>query len=529
MKRCPYPKGGRPGTGFRCGLAFLCYCLVLTVQADTPAPSDWAGEGWHAEAADREEVLGLLDSASLHLRQNAFEPALADLERAYELTRARRDDPLFLQVLNALATAYYDAGELPLAQRYYEQALAMDSDDDQARAITLFNLGHINASGGRFEEAGRQFAGSLALSRKNNDLSGEAYAHKALGVNALASGDTAAARQEFGAALATFAQLGDGIQAANVNRHLGDTALAEGQVDEAIQAYLQALPVYMENTMEAGQMRVYRGLSAAYEERGDFEKSLLAHKAYAILQQELMAAQGREGTKRVQAEFETRRYADENDHLLTLNRSQQDELAYQQSLLNRQYIIIALAAGVLLLIFLLFLRSQQFARQMQSLAITDELTGLFNRRAILQKGISEWQRARRFERPLSCLMFDIDHFKRINDTYGHETGDQVLREVARAIKDSLRQSDSLGRLGGEEFLLIAPETEPGKAESLAERIRRNVAGMHFANMAGQSVTLSIGVAQSLGERSLEELIREADGALYTAKHEGRNQVVMCQA
>jgi two-component system cell cycle response regulator len=163
----------------------------------------------------------------------------------------------------------------------------------------------------------------------------------------------------------------------------------------------------------------------------------------------------------------------------------------------------------------------------QNLAITDELTGLLNRRQLLTLAEVEYERVRRYHRPLSAVMIDIDHFKQINDTYGHPVGDATLIALAKCCRANLRATDILGRYGGEEFLILLPETQHDKALEAAERIRKQVEVMELAAAKRPvKVTISAGVATLDLEApvSLEELIKNADDALYGAKAAGRNRV-----
>ncbi|MEW5871586.1 MAG: diguanylate cyclase [Chloroflexota bacterium] len=163
----------------------------------------------------------------------------------------------------------------------------------------------------------------------------------------------------------------------------------------------------------------------------------------------------------------------------------------------------------------------------QRLAITDGLTNIYNRRHLLKLADQEYSRARRYHRPLSALMIDIDHFKHVNDTYGHPVGDLALKTLVQCCKQNLRDSDLLGRYGGEEFLVLMPETHHTKALEAAERIRQRVESLKLADERNTiSITISIGVAtmQENEALSLDILIRNADDALYTAKAAGRNCV-----
>jgi diguanylate cyclase (GGDEF)-like protein len=171
---------------------------------------------------------------------------------------------------------------------------------------------------------------------------------------------------------------------------------------------------------------------------------------------------------------------------------------------------------------------QRLFVDLRAMANTDTLTGLANRRDVMQRARQEIERAQRTHRPIALLMFDIDHFKHVNDTYGHPAGDVVLREVADIARSSMRHIDSLGRIGGEEFLAILPESDRTNATGAAERLRSAIAAHSFA--VGQTpiqVTVSIGVVvghSNSAEQTVEDLLAAADSALYAAKNNGRNRV-----
>jgi diguanylate cyclase (GGDEF)-like protein len=155
-------------------------------------------------------------------------------------------------------------------------------------------------------------------------------------------------------------------------------------------------------------------------------------------------------------------------------------------------------------------------------ALTDELTKLPNRRYMAQRFLQEMQRARRSHKGLAFLMIDIDHFKQVNDTYGHLQGDAVLAELGKILVAGKRESDVAARYGGEEFGLILHETNEAGATTLAERIRAQVEASTFPG--GQKLTISVGVAASEDESQFTFLLEKADQALYAAKQAGRNAV-----
>jgi diguanylate cyclase (GGDEF)-like protein len=159
-------------------------------------------------------------------------------------------------------------------------------------------------------------------------------------------------------------------------------------------------------------------------------------------------------------------------------------------------------------------------------ASIDKLTGVPNRRSLVIELFNEVDRANRYERPLSVAFVDIDHFKAVNDTYGHAVGDVVLRGVAQAIQANLRGTDMVGRFGGEEFMLILTETNVEEGAVLTEKLRLIVSRLRFGveENPALAVTITIGIAGGIGARlTSDALVRDADAAMYSAKSLGRNQ------
>jgi len=164
--------------------------------------------------------------------------------------------------------------------------------------------------------------------------------------------------------------------------------------------------------------------------------------------------------------------------------------------------------------------------ELQKLATTDSLTGALNRHEFMRRAQEELSRARRYGHPLTVLMLDLDHFKRINDTYGHSVGDDALRTLTEACRECLRETDLFGRLGGEEFSAVLTETEAWAGEKAAERLRRALAEAPIETRNGPTtITASIGLStMTAADESIEDVLNRADKALYMAKDRGRNRV-----
>ncbi len=189
----------------------------------------------------------------------------------------------------------------------------------------------------------------------------------------------------------------------------------------------------------------------------------------------------------------------------------------------RLVVQIVVVFSVMLLTSLYWIgRLRRLNEQLQIKSQTDALTGLANRAELDRRFARALEQARRYNRPLSIVMLDIDHFKSINDEFGHQTGDRVLKEFADLMVSGLRGSDAVGRWGGEEFLLLCPETNGQQALAFAERLCEQSRTSMFSTGRGQ--TLSAGVAELGPVDTADSLLRRADAALYRAKHDGRDRV-----
>jgi diguanylate cyclase (GGDEF)-like protein len=217
------------------------------------------------------------------------------------------------------------------------------------------------------------------------------------------------------------------------------------------------------------------------------------------------------------------RYFPNLDWYVVIEQDQTAALAEaRKSLLLNSAFGVALVA---LIVYLVISTVNLFQSKLEAVAIMDELTGLFNRRRFHNLFQREIAYARRYEQPLSLLMIDIDHFKKVNDQYGHPAGDRVLKKAAELMRQEVRAVDVVGRWGGEEFVILLHKTDPQQAFATAERLREAIAATEFDT--GKKiihVTISLGIAGAdYCNLDMDEMIKQADQAMYRAKQEGRNR------
>ena len=245
----------------------------------------------------------------------------------------------------------------------------------------------------------------------------------------------------------------------------------------------------------------------------------------------IRAGQGRRALDRILVELDQFEHVERN--LLDARRNDR-----MQSVEREERVDVLLGAAMLVLLLVCGLatlelrrslsREEAARREMELRAATDELTGLANRRETLAALDRQISMTRRHRRPLSVAILDIDHFKKVNDTHGHPAGDEVIRRVAQISEEIMREEDMVGRLGGEEFVVILPETDAVAALAACDRLRSAVANttMLLENGTKLNITLSAGVAQMVPVDDRNRLIARADEALYDAKEQGRDRVLL---
>ena len=204
---------------------------------------------------------------------------------------------------------------------------------------------------------------------------------------------------------------------------------------------------------------------------------------------------------------------------------------------SRLFLIFAAILIISLILAIIYLVARSFITDLRTaetklveMATQDFLTGLLNRRETFRRLDEELQRSRRLATPFSVLLLDLDHFKQVNDVHGHSAGDLVLQAVAAALRQGVRPYDLCCRYGGEEFLVILPETALEDAAGIAERLRRDIENLKItaAKETALQITASFGAAALLGHETIDQLIARADEAMYTAKSSGRNRVCLAE-
>ncbi|MGH9423895.1 MAG: tetratricopeptide repeat-containing diguanylate cyclase, partial [Thermoanaerobaculia bacterium] len=461
--------------------------------------------------------------------------SLASLQKSYDVaTRIHYDDGR-RTALSYIANVYADASvaNYDKAIEYYRDLLQEHQKSDNRVGIsdTLFNIGSTYERKGDFLSALVWYRRGLAAEERLGRKDEAAYVKRSIGITLAKLNRAAEALPLFDDALRQFTKSGDGERTAEVRQSRGIAYRKLGRINEAI-ADLEASAKYFAGSkndrfLEKSKDEVALAYAAAHR----WEDAFRARSEDATLQRTLADKLREEHTSRLKVQFDSEKKEQENRALARESSLRERALEAAHRIDRLQKIILILGAILIVALIWLVVRHVRDARRMRTMALTDELTRLPNRRRIVAAGDALLRQTASGGGPLTVVAFDIDHFKRINDTWGHGAGDTVLQHVAYACRGAVRPSDILGRTGGEEFTVLLPATHLAGAVQVAERLRETVEALDFTDIdPSLRVTISLGVAEwTPSDTTLAKLTGRADEVLYRAKNGGRNRVELAVA
>jgi len=429
------------------------------------------------------------------------------LNHYYESSRLAEllDNKLFLnRIYFNIGYCYLKAQKVDRALEFFELCRRADPSftNDTHQAFLLDGMANVYLQLGKLEEALAFAQQGLALSQQIRTMVNEVDCWCTLS-------DIYQARGEHRQALAC---LQSGLETARSNlyiagevealRRIGEIHHRQQQDHEAIDFLAQALSRAQEVGLKKTQYECHLSLSQAYKQARQYEQALNHHEQFFVIKENVFNETSEMKLKTLDVLYQLTASKKETEIHRRLNFELQREIEERK-------------------------RAQA---DLEKMATTDFLTGLHNRRQFIALAELQLQQAARYKSAISFILFDIDNFKKVNDTYGHQIGDQVLVWLAKLTSNTLRKVDLIGRFGGEEFVILLPQNDQTAACVAAERLRKQVAAESISTDAGPvQITISLGgVAPSDTEMSLDQIIALADQALYWAKQHGRNQVALAK-
>lgn len=434
-------------------------------------------------------------------------------ELAFEIVRTAYDRAMKGKNPVAASVALFNLGvncehrqDWDLAATYYQRGAELAK---RHGAVHFYlscrsGYGYILAQVGRPEEAIKIFRAVLPRLQKDNYHIGvlDTYSHMADAYQKLGRFDMVSRVSRKALRYADRVQMTD--QAWSCIYEIGQAELGMNRPQKAIEYYLEALSRSNAIGHRNGNAKIHLALSKVYRALGDFGSALNSLEHYVSLREMLFTEKSEARIRDLQVLHQVEMAQAE----ASLAMEKSEELENMNKKLRMTLV-----------------QKDRLQRELFHLASTDELTGTLNRRQFINEGLLEMEKFHHIDEPFSVLVIDVDHFKSINDSFGHPAGDEALRRIAKTGRKDLRKSDIFGRIGGEEFAIVLPAASVGTATQIASRFLKNIETMDISDMLpGHSLTVSIGICAVRNDhKTFFDVMSEADQALYDAKKAGRNQ------
>lgn len=482
----------------------------------------------------REQALAQIELAAQLLDARRFNEALPLLFEAHSQLQRLGDRNAVSQALNEIGNAYSQMENHSEAAGYYQRALqGLDPQRDRhALSIRLYNLGASQQMTRQYAQAERTLRQALDYSLALDDQIGVAFARFRLGLILNARGRPAASLHLLDAAQRSFDAVGHtDMRAATLLARAEALARRDAPAGKAALAVLaQARLLNQISPNPRREQFLHEAASRIYKQLGRPREALAELESWAASYRSYNDKLSRQALGEMQTRFDSARQQAENALLRSEQRRQAAELEAGRSRRLLLWLGLAVSTVLLLLLGWLLVRQVQQKRRFAALALHDELTGAPNRRHILAYGQRQQLASLETGQQYSLAVIDLDHFKSINDQLGHQTGDAVLRSFASAGHSTLRRGDRLGRIGGEEWLLVMPGTGAAEIDAVFQRLREAYRQASSTLLpADFTPSFSMGAAQAQAGESFERLMRRADTAMYAAKQAGRNQLCLAPA
>ncbi len=412
-----------------------------------------------------------------------------------------------------LGVIYHDMGQYREALEYYLKGLEGARGEPFLHALALRNIGRSHQKLSQNDLARSYFVQSLQLSQESSDPIGISNILDNLAILAMSLGQGAEAKEHLQQSLQLKLGAGDTRGQSETLVLLGQLCLQEGELDEAKTHLQAALSITEQVGNKVEKYQAHQHLSNVYKAQENYQGALESFQAYSQLREAMLNETSAQHLQSLRVQFEVSQSAREKE----IFRLKNVELADKNEKLNKLNAALQKADA----------EKTRLLAELERQAKEDALTGLYNRRYFDDVLTRAFAQAQRLTTPLSVAISDIDNFKLVNDKFSHQMGDLVLRTVAKIMKETVRDIDTVARYGGEEFVVLLPSADAPGAKTVCERIRAAVEAYPWQTLNPDlNVTLSIGISDDIAVANSERMMALADDHLYKAKRNGKNQVCL---
>ena len=514
---------------------YVCRYYLFSQLGQTQLAEQQAELSYQA-ASDSENPLSIAVSLSLLGNIASYRGNYADAMQhyvtAYQLQRGLGYKPYISDLVMSIASTYRRMGLYQDALNYIEQAeLEFSQPEEQFRnALIMHEKAYSYAELGQYEQALSLFEQSMQVYQQLDEPLWRSYSRvnmvwiynllrrysEALQLAETAETELKQLKSADLSALATY----QGLLALYTAEALVGVNKAEQALDKLHYAEQQLQidhnPRYL--------LLLYNAKATALAQTEQYPQAYQQLRQYVSLNQHQLKLSREQQSNVLRFQFDTVRQQERTRQLEAEKQLAQEHVSTLELAQRWQYAALSLIALLFVILFSFALSLKKRNSKLHRLAMTDELTDIANRRRIMMQAEQERVKAIDTAEPLCFLILDLDHFKQVNDRYGHDAGDTVLQQMCMTVCAMLREQDHFGRTGGEEFLIVLPNTDAEQATTIAERLRLAIAALRFTSTAEQlSVTCSIGISCYQSDEPLNISLARADDALYQAKAAGRNQ------
>ena len=455
------------------------------------------------------EAKMIANLAGVYFRMRNYRDALTFDLRAYKILDEDGDLHSKALTLNNIADMHWKLGDCTKALTTYLESLKIYEQIENQRNIirTLLNLARLNAEMEHYSQAQEYSQRAIQVTEEIGDRYNQAVALQTMGEIQKLLGDKVLALDYLNQSLSIIKEIDAPRIEMEICWDLGELIAEDGSLEKAVKHFNQSLDAAKQVEDKNIRYKVFRSLSSAYEKMGHVSESLEYYKKYHQYQSDISAREADQATKALMFQFEVERSQKEAE----IHRLKNVELA--SALNDLQKANTAKES--------LIRQLNQKTELLKKRSREDGLTGLYNRRYLDQRLRNEFKLSQRHGRSLAMAMIDIDKFKQINDTLSHNIGDKVIRTVASCIRKSCRTTDDAARFGGDEFVILFPETNAANAVIVCEKVLQAVSAYNWGKIHPDlDIRISIGVADNIDLNSCEEMMYTADQNMYKAKEKG---------
>lgn len=523
----------------------LCHAWYLQLSGDVNGALEGYNNGIK-KAYEHEDLKLIADSQSLrgflYSYIGDFSAALNDLVAAQDLYESLNLTGWANFNLHGIATSFRRYGDPESAIRYYNKLkeIYLKTKQNDPAIFVIADIGLALDELGEHEKAIEQFQITYRYFKEQQQRNAAANAATNIAYSLIKLKRLTEAEQYLAEAEAAITEKDPTIYSF-MKLMIAETHFLRGRYQHALDAISQSEQSFRSIQSHRGLIKLLQLKSDIYVAMNNYPAAHQALQDFVVLSKKVNGNLLSQQTTELKVKFDTSQIASENKRLIENQNLKEQELALLKKNKSLQYIILVLAACLLTIVSLFAYKQVSRNRQLQIIALTDDLTQIPNRRHIYAKAVNYFTKANIQQTPFSVLICDVDHFKQINDNFGHEVGDRALFAIARAGEVLIGNKKNMGRIGGEEFLILLPNTDAQTATKLALQLQSQINLISRQELpSALKLTISIGIATldprktqtnitdnyqaPIIDNDFASLLKRADKALYEAKNSGRNCV-----